>query len=58
MFLKNKFGTGYNLVITKNLTFGSNREILDMISHHVPDFKLISNVSAEISMQLPLKHLP
>ncbi|EAR87981.2 ABC transporter family protein (macronuclear) [Tetrahymena thermophila SB210] len=58
IFLKNKFGVGYNLVISKQQTFGSNNNILEMVFKYVPEYKLISNVSAEIQMQLPLSYLP
>lgn len=53
VFLKNKFGVGYNLILVK-AEMSHNPRIPEFINRHVPEARLLSDVSAEISFQLPL----
>ena len=53
MFLKSRYGVGYNLTAVKEA--GCNPMVVtDVITRHVPDATTLSNVGAEISFQLPL----
>ncbi|CAK63379.1 unnamed protein product (macronuclear) [Paramecium tetraurelia] len=54
VFLKNQFGNGYNLTIVKESTLTDSEPIIDVIMKSCPEAILISKVSAEILMQLPL----
>uniref|UniRef100_A0A7S3XYS2 ABC transporter domain-containing protein n=1 Tax=Heterosigma akashiwo TaxID=2829 RepID=A0A7S3XYS2_HETAK len=81
LFLKSRFGAGYNLTLVKQFerekeveskeeaspapearipphntspaTCNKDKEILDLVAHHVGGAKLLSNVGAEMSFQLP-----
>jgi ATP-binding cassette subfamily A (ABC1) protein 3 len=64
LFLKSKYGSGYNLILTKNkrtdeaASYGqgdsySNR-ILDLVKSVVPSAKLHSDINSEISFMLPI----
>ena len=53
LFLKNKFGVGYNLTLVKHSTLTPSGPIIDLIKKHIPQATLLSNVSAEVAMQLP-----
>ena len=44
-FLKNRFGDGYNMVIVKNNPDVPNQPYFDLIKQHIPDFKVLSEVS-------------
>ena len=52
--MKNKFGNGYNLTIVKESTLTDSEPIIELISKVCTEAVLISKVSAEILMQLPL----
>lgn len=56
LFLKNKFGIGYNLIIVKRKT-EKNPKITEFIKGYIPHAQVLSDVSAEISFQLPLNSL-
>ena len=53
LFLKNNFGVGYNLTIVKENAEVSSTQIIEYIRNFVPNMNVVSNVSAEIGMQLP-----
>lgn len=53
LFLKNKFGVGYNLVLAKKHK-GANPQLVDeYISKKLPEATKLQEVSTEISYQLP-----
>ncbi|CAD8172616.1 unnamed protein product [Paramecium pentaurelia] len=54
VFLKNQFGNGYNLTIVKESTLTESDPIIEVIMKICSEAILISKVSAEILMQLPL----
>lgn len=54
VFLKNKFGVGYNITFVKTSTAVKSENIFDCIKKHVPNAKILTDVSSEISIQLPL----
>jgi ATP-binding cassette subfamily A (ABC1) protein 3 len=56
LFLKNKFGIGYNLIIVKKKA-EKNQRIIDFVTGYIPESQILSDVSAEISFQLPLNSL-
>lgn len=47
VFLKNKFGSGYNMTIVKESNVDA-KPILDLVNSKCPEATLLSNVSAEI----------
>ena len=49
VYLKNKFGVGYNLTIVKQETTDDSTTIKEKISSIIPSCKVLSDVSAEIS---------
>lgn len=54
LFLKSKYGDGYNLVcIKKTNDSTSDNHIINLISKHIPSSKLNSNINTEISFVLP-----
>lgn len=53
VFLKNKFGVGYNLIVSKNNS-DTNDKIKDFISQVIPESIQLSSVSREELFQLPL----
>jgi len=55
LFLKSKFGLGYNLTMVKRDINVSSQPIKAMIQKHIPESQVLSDVSAEFAMQLPLE---
>lgn len=58
VFLKNRFGVGYTLTITKGSPEVDSFKIIDVIRKYVPDAKILTNVATDLALQLPLAHLP
>jgi len=58
MFLKNKFGVGYSLTIVKHDINDPSKPIRDVISKHIPQANCTSDVSSEITYQLPMDTSP
>ena len=54
VFLKNKFGVGYNLTLVKKDTNVDSSPIIELIQKIIPDCNILSNVSSELVIQLPL----
>lgn len=53
LFLKNRFGAGYNLTIVKKE--GCNdRHVIDFITSRIPSGRILSNVGTELAFQLPM----
>jgi ATP-binding cassette subfamily A (ABC1) protein 3 len=55
MFLKNKFGVGYNITFVKLKNSVESAPILNIIKKYIPEATILTNVSSEISIQLPLE---
>ena len=55
LFLKNKFGVGYNLVLAKKHKGANPQLVDDYISKKLPEATKLQEVSTEISYQLPEK---
>jgi len=53
MYLKRTFGVGYNLTLVKQ-NICDEQSIQKILYKHVADAKLLSNVGAELSFQMPL----
>lgn len=55
LFLKNLFGVGYSMVVEKNdpIKFNST-EVKNVVTSHVPSAKVLTDVGAELTFQLPL----
>ena len=54
VFLKNKFGVGYNLTLVKEDTNVDSKPILQLVQNKIPEAQVLSNVSAEVAFQLPM----
>lgn len=54
VFLKNKFGVGYNLTLVKEDTNVDSAPITKLVNAKIPEAILLSNVSAEVAFQLPM----
>ncbi|RLN46846.1 hypothetical protein BBO99_00008704 [Phytophthora kernoviae] len=58
LFLKNRYGAGYNLTLVKDDATCDDNAITTLISSYVPSAQLLSNVGSEIAYQLPQKSSP
>jgi ATP-binding cassette, subfamily A (ABC1), member 3 len=58
IFLKNRFGVGYSLTISKVSPEADSNTILETIKKHVPGALITTNVSTDLAIQLPLSSLP
>lgn len=54
VYLKNKYGVGYNITFAKKALDTPSDPITSVITKHIKNAEVLSNVSAELSMQLPL----
>ena len=55
LFLKKEFGVGYQITIEKKSNSADVDEIVtDIVTKAVPEASILSNVSSELSFQLPL----
>ncbi|KAF4317459.1 hypothetical protein JM18_007589 [Phytophthora kernoviae] len=54
LFLKNRFGAGYNLTLVKDDGTCKDSEVIAFVTSRVPTAQLLSNVGSEIAFQLPL----
>ncbi|KAG6615655.1 ABC transporter A family member 1 [Phytophthora cinnamomi] len=54
LFLKNRFGAGYNLTLVKDDANCDDEEVSAFVTSYVPSAQLLSNVGSEIAFQLPL----
>jgi len=54
LFLKSKFGIGYNLTMVKKDINVPSQPIKELVQKHVPESNILSDVSAEFALQLPL----
>jgi len=57
LFLKHKFGVGYNLTIGKAGVGVSTDSIVKEITKFVPEAKITSDVSSELIIQLPVERV-
>lgn len=61
IFLKNRFGVGYNLTFVKETATTDSTLLINLIKKYIPNAKVSSNVAADLSVQLPMediKHFP
>lgn len=54
VYLKNKFGVGYNLTFVKKSIDVSSENIIKCVGKFVNNATVLSNVSSEVVMQLPM----
>lgn len=57
LFLKNRYGVGYNLTVVRNISASAkeySEQITRVINSHLSEVKILSEVSAESSYQIPL----
>ncbi|KAJ0397450.1 hypothetical protein P43SY_006549 [Pythium insidiosum] len=55
LFLKNKYGAGYNLTLVKDDRVCNDSDVINFISTYVPNAQVLSNVGSELAFQLPLE---
>ncbi|KAE8985099.1 ATP-binding cassette sub-family A member 2 [Phytophthora rubi] len=58
LFLKNRYGAGYNLTLVKDDAKCDDKAVTTLIKSYVPSAELLSNVGSEIAFQLPQKSSP
>jgi len=58
LFLKDKFGAGYDLTIVKTSPEVDSNQIVQHVQWVVPSAKLVGNISMEVKLQLPVKESP
>lgn len=56
-YLKNKFGVGYNITFVKKDSNTPSGEIIKTVQRHISRAILLSDVSSEITMQLPMDEI-
>uniref|UniRef100_A0AAV1TLF6 ABC transporter domain-containing protein n=1 Tax=Peronospora matthiolae TaxID=2874970 RepID=A0AAV1TLF6_9STRA len=54
LFLKNRFGAGYNLALVKDDAICKDSDVIHFVTSHIPAAQLLSSVGSEIAFQLPL----
>lgn len=57
IFLKNKYGVGYNITFVKKSIDVSSESILSVIRKYIPNCNVLSDVSAELGVQLPMDQI-
>jgi NRPS condensation-like uncharacterized protein len=57
IYLKNKFGVGYNITFVKESNAVDSDKIINLVKKYVAGATIISNVSTNLSMQLPMQDL-
>jgi ATP-binding cassette subfamily A (ABC1) protein 3 len=57
IYLKNRFGVGYNLTFVKESATTDGTPIINLIKKIIPNSKVLSNVAADLSVQLPMESL-
>ncbi|KAL4429304.1 hypothetical protein ABPG74_002290 [Tetrahymena malaccensis] len=57
IFLKTKYGKGYNFTFVKNENTSPSEPLIKFMKDNMPESDLISDVSAEIAFQVPLKNI-
>lgn len=55
VYLKNKFGIGYNITFVKKGLEVSSQKIVQCVNRYVSGAVVLSDVSAEIVVQLPME---
>ncbi|KAF1315573.1 Abc transporter a family member 1, partial [Globisporangium splendens] len=54
LFLKNRYGAGYNLTFVKDEAGCDDDALISFIQSYIPHAQVLSNVGSEIAFQLPL----
>ena len=57
VFLKNKFGVGYSITFTKQSQDHSSNPIIQTIAKYVSEYKILTNVATDLTIQLPLSFI-
>ena len=57
VFLKNKFGVGYSITFTKQSQEQSSNPIIQTIAKYVSEYKILTNVATDLTIQLPLSYI-
>ena len=54
IFLKNRFGLGYNITFVKKERRPASISLISAIKKKIPEAKILSDISLELKIQLPL----
>lgn len=54
IYLKNRFGVGYNLTFVKESSSSDTNAIISLARKYVPNAVVLSNVATDLSLQLPM----
>ncbi|CAI5730665.1 unnamed protein product [Hyaloperonospora brassicae] len=54
LFLKNRYGAGYNLALVKDDATCEDSDVIQFVTSRIPAAQLLSSVGSEIAFQLPL----
>ena len=57
VFLKNKFGVGYSITFAKQSQEQSSNPIIQTIAKYVSEYKILTNVATDLTIQLPLSFI-
>ena len=57
VFLKNNFGHGYSLTITKKSAEVQSNPIISVVRKHIPQYEILTNIVTDLIIQLPLGDL-
>lgn len=57
IFLKNRFGVGYSITLTKNSPDVDSNPIYQVVKKHVGGAQILTNVATDLAIQLPLSDL-
>ncbi len=58
IYLKNNFGVGYTITLVKENSEVNSGKITALMREHVPNLNVLSDVSSELVVQLPLDQIP
>lgn len=53
LFLKSRFGVGYNLTMVKATSDFDEEAVNGLVSKHIPETKILSSAAGELALQLP-----
>ena len=53
LFLKRVYGVGYTFTVVRNTQGTGSVPVIDLVTHHIPEAEILSNVGAEQAFRLP-----
>ena len=58
MYLKSKFGVGYNLTIVKRSSTFKATRVIDLIKRMIPEMTILTDIAGELCVRLPTASTP